>query len=896
MPRGRSRDADVTRLILLGIIFHLVYALSIFDIYFRSPLVHGMTPQQQKGEPPAKRLVLIVGDGLRADKFYEKDSAEGTRAPFLRSIIEEKGSFGVSHTRVPTESRPGHVALIAGFYEDPSAVTKGWKRNPVEFDSFFNESRYTWAFGSPDILPMFADNVEHIFMEMYDPEAEDFAAGGSHLDTWVFDRVREMFKRAEGNQTIAEMMHEERIVFFLHLLGIDTNGHAYRPYSEEYYDNIRLVDKGVQDIVAIFEDYYRDNRTSFIFTADHGMSNKGSHGDGEKANTETPIVAWGAGVNGPRMNRGDHSFTPPEWDVSGWMSMDVNQADIAPLMVGFCQCQAQIVQSTLIGVPPPLNNVGVLPIGYLNTSEEYKIQSLWTNAKQILEQFKVKSESKKRTSLWFQPFKPLEFSQSIEYEIIKQIADREYKEAEVSCRRLIASSLDGLYYFQTYDWLLLLSVVSAGYIGWIAFVLLFLADRFVYLDQSKKTLNVTTVLSFLIFAIYLALQQSPYMYYLYVWFPCYFWSHLFNSHNRIREYLNFGSNLMRNLKSFLLAIVALVETLVVSFFYREILSLVFLSLAPWPLLHGHPNLRKVGLFWAATCTVTALFPLIPADNGANLSLSLLGGLVMTFLAFMSQTRYFYSLFNHKPRLERERIRSILKILLIPLSIVVVFSTEMSLQRKEGLPILNQQLNKHSVAAFPMMATLPPFHLDTLSSLFVTLAPTYVLLSISGSSQTAQWQGHFEHPNSDGHIGGCPNQSSLCLAAFFGTGNIASISSFEISSAFRFTTVFEPFLMTSLLVWKVIIPFALVALVFRVMSRRLRIFETGSLLLVVAFSDIMSLTFLFLIKTDGSWKDIGTSISHFAVSNAYILIQLLLFWATDIALIQMQVVERQEKFL
>ena len=396
---------DMLLFFALGLLIHFVFFASIFDIYFTSPLVHGMTPQFTPLPPPAKRLVLFVADGLRADTLYELDEDGNSRAPFIRNVIMHEGSWGVSHTRVPTESRPGHVALIAGFYEDVSAVAKGWKENPVEFDSLFNESKYTWSWGSPDILPMFAKGAsgDHVYTYSYDAQREDFGAhDATKLDTWVFDKVKDFFDAARNNQSLFTKVNEEKVVFFLHLLGIDTNGHAHRPSSREYKDNIKKVDDGVKEIVSIFKHFYGDDgKTAFIFTSDHGMTDWGSHGAGHPSETLTPFVTWGAGIKFPQnvsAQQYDDEFLK-EWRLENWKRRDVNQADIAPLM------------ASLIGVPFPLNSVGILPVGYLNNTGLFKAESMFTNAVQILEQFKVKMTQKKEATLpfLFTPFKFIYF-------------------------------------------------------------------------------------------------------------------------------------------------------------------------------------------------------------------------------------------------------------------------------------------------------------------------------------------------------------------------------------------------------------------------------------------------------------------------------------------------------
>lgn len=113
-------------------------------------------------------------------------------------------------------------------------------------------------------------------------------------------------------------------------------------------------------------------------------------------------------------------------------------------------------------------------------------------------------------------------------------------------------------------------------------------------------------------------------------------------------------------------------------------------------------------------------------------------------------------------------------------------------------------------------------------------------------------------------------------AFFGTGNMASVSSFTLDSVYRLITVFSPFSMAALLILKLLIPFCLLSAACGVLSRLAGIPPVGLILLIVGTTDIMTLNFFFLVRDHGSWLEIGTSISHFVIASGLIVFTLVLF--------------------
>lgn len=874
------KQSNKSKIIILGLLVHILLLLAVFDVYFSSPLDHGMTQQKSIDNPSAKRLVLLVADGLRAEAVYHKDAE--LRIPFL-SQMKKNGSWGVAHTRVPTESRPGHVAILAGIYEDPSAILKGWKANPVYFDSVISESVNAWCWGSPDIVNLFnSDNSPTVHLYTYNAEMEDFGKNNTGLlDTWVYSKVKHFLK--EKVQTCSDQdckkYYSEGNFFFLHLLGIDTAGHGYKPHSKEYVNNIKLVDEIAANITELFKATFKDDSTAFVFTADHGMTDWGSHGSGSDHETEVPIIAWGAGIKRNEKRQ------------------DLNQIDVAPLL------------ASLIGINIPVNSLGILPSSYLDMKESDLSKVLLSNTLQLLNIFNVKRLRTENNTIIYVPFKGL-----TTYSIMSQLNDfhelknnQQFTELMKKCIDFMHLLIEGINYYHNYYQYPVLISVSFGFLEWILFLSLsvFFSDRS---NISFKVFNVPLfIASVLVVVILCFIQKFPLTYYLYFSFPVLMFFIIEDL--RIQSVLKNLSNVafkqtVINLTFYLIGI----ELLIYGFFDRLAFTILMFLVGVWVFLSDSLNRstnNKEKCIWTVCSFVLALFPLLPVmKTGFNIPLYVCGtlGWILLFREmYVNKIKLRYSVGSDSTQYKPFYVQFFCLILAALYALLLennVIPSDSNVKYISWLilvvPILMIPLTSTFIAvrliatffAFaPFYLLVSPNYEVLFSAFYVALLCTWLLIESKsfqfGNISNIVYYVKFENYQSKNKINSDVFRRAFLFMVFiflgfFGTGNIASLNSFDPMWVRAFLTVFSPFKMTGLILLKLMVPFIFTCCIFRAINSVGKENVLNSFCIILIFSDLMVLQFLYLITNVGSWLDIGTSLSHFIIMEVFVTILLLLY--------------------
>ncbi|XP_029154828.1 GPI ethanolamine phosphate transferase 1-like isoform X2 [Nylanderia fulva] len=782
---------------LWGFYMHFVLLWSVLDVNFNSFIIKELPVISAPSGPPAKRLLLFVADGLRFQTFIDKTP------PFLGDVMKNKGVWGISHTRVPTESRPGHVAITAGLYEDPSAIFKGWQENPVDFDSVFNQSYATWAWGSPDIIPMFTKgSKQNVHGSSYPSTWQDFDPNLNnqtmHLDSWVFNAYLEWL-----NSSVAKTLkNQDKIILFLHLLGCDTLGHAKKPHSK--------YSRFVADCCT----------TAYVFTADHGMTDWGSHGSGLPSETETPLVVWGAGIK------------------SSCFRQDIEQASIAPLI------------ASLIGIPIPTNNEGALPWQYFDANyQEYVGRFLLSNVKQLAHQVTGNRAIYDDTNIDWRETQLNNRIRKIEEHINKRNITDGIREAEEA----IHFGKEALLYFRRFSRMRFLISLSIMWLGWI----ITLFSKITGMKRKRRNLQVSVLITvglgglLIILLVRQLVNVSDYRNWRLPFFTCISIFSIWLGFTKISTLTPVFIKSKKKLSLDIGGTLLLLVILFVGLTYRFALSIGVLSI----ILIRIAKSKNVPAPMIWTSIALCVFPLLPVvEPYPRNYIVIIGICVAMSIVIINETS------------QSRKIMEILRLIITSLvytqfldgrywiSWTILLTTPLCICY---YPMEPKRRMLGVMLGFFCPLTLLSTSYEPLFLIILTINLHCWLQTTSKNSRNIQKT----------HITRDLIKAAFfmlyILLSFFGTGNMASISSFDPSWTRHFVTVFSPFLMTSLIIFKLSIPLIIVGCA----SYSLESEEDKKTIssTVLFLGDCLLLPLMYCVTPYGSWLDIGIAISKFVIA-------------------------------
>ncbi|KAK6059589.1 phosphatidylinositolglycan class, partial [Cooperia oncophora] len=541
----------------------------------------------------------------------------------------------------------------------------------------------------------------------------------------------------------------------------------------------------------------------------------------------TPFIAWGAGVQ------------------KGGVTSTISQVDLTPLL------------ASLIGVAVPVNSMGVLPTQILDVSPNYLFKSSFANFLQarLKEQFLVLREEKAKR-LWFQDFDTfgLKALQALESEIMKLAKLRRFVAASSLFVENASYIKKAIFHYHRYDRAFLGAAISCCFMAWIALVWCYLTrDRSVPIF-TRKTLVPNRIFSGLLvcLAVFCLYCRLPLMNWFYLLLPLFLVSVIENVLNVTLHVYSFIGYCITNYSTvsftfMLQPFLGLIATSILLFIYviifieRRFLAALFVLLSFVPNLYSSKVAEEWKRIWQLMCVVLLPFPFLPNVGKSEIPLLCVGASLLLAIILRKLSRH--------PLLEKKTNDLYkLSVMLVTTALLIVVSSYL-FQKPPAL------LRLISWLSLPFSMLLPLFSPSTIvdrSIWFICcLFVPYSLLSIAYESTFTLCfiplllmflRFEFSHlsdaeflqlPADQSVDAGCSSRSSrvtgaelrravICvsfvLATMFGTGNFASMNSFNPSTLSRFISVFSPFTMATLLVLKIFIPLLMISLLFAAVLR------------------------------------------------------------------------------
>jgi len=224
--------------------------------------------------PLAKRVIVVVIDGCRLDRFREAEK------PYLEKMMDRGTIYENVETVYPARTVVCFSSMFSGAAPERHGISSnlvlklGLKLESI-FDVLRRHGKVGRLVGIAHLIDAFGDDVASVTSVAHNDKID-----------------QNLIAAAER-----ELEERDPDLLVLQLLAVDQNGHTRGTYYPEYVERIEITDRLIEEFMRWCEErgYLKD--AAVILMADHGQGRGiGAHGHLSEGERFVPFAMWGSGI------------------------------------------------------------------------------------------------------------------------------------------------------------------------------------------------------------------------------------------------------------------------------------------------------------------------------------------------------------------------------------------------------------------------------------------------------------------------------------------------------------------------------------------------------------------------------------------------------------------------